>query len=217
MDKVILGNSFELIQDVIKSVNNPCIVTDPPFNVGYHYDSYKDKKDEYEYYSDLSGMFELCPSVVVHYPEALYKLSYRMGAFPMRVVSWVYNSNTNKQHRDIAYFNIEPNFKGLGEFKNPNDKRIKERIAKGLKPRGYDWIYCNQVKNVSKEKTEHPCQMPLEVMSYILSSLPKDITVIDPFAGSGTTLVAAKKLNMDYIGIEMSEKYIDIIKERLNF
>ena len=151
MQKVILGDSFEIIRNIIGEVKNPIIVTDPPFNIGYHYDEYNDKKNEVDYFSDLGEMFQLCPSVVIHYPEPLYKISFEMGMFPERVVSWVYNSNTGKQHRDIAYFNVVPNFKGLGEYKNPNDKRIKERIAKGLKPRGYDWIYCDQVKNVSKE------------------------------------------------------------------
>lgn len=216
MNKVLVGDSFELIRDIVQEVENPVIVTDPPFNVGYHYDEYKDKKNEDDYYSELGEMFQLCPSVIIHYPEPLYKIAYRMGMFPERVVSWVYNSNTAKQHRDIAYFNITPNFKGLGEYKNPTDKRIKERIAKGLKPRGYDWIYCNQVKNVSKDKTEHPCQMPIEVMDYIVASLPKNITIVDPFAGSGTTLLAAKKAGVPYVGIEMSEKYVEIIQKRLD-
>lgn len=216
MNKVLVGDSFELIRDIVQEVKNPVIVTDPPFNVGYHYDEYKDKKNDDDYYSELGEMFQLCPSVIIHYPEPLYKIAYQMGMFPERVVSWVYNSNTAKQHRDIAYFNITPDFKGLGEYKNPTDKRIKERIAKGLKPRGYDWIYCNQVKNVSKDKTEHPCQMPIEVMDYIVASLPKNITIIDPFAGSGTTLLAAKKAGVPYVGIEMSEKYVEIIQKRLD-
>lgn len=216
MNKVLVGDSFELIRDIVQEVENPVIVTDPPFNVGYHYDEYKDKKNEDDYYSELGEMFQLCPSVIIHYPEPLYKIAYQMGMFPERVVSWVYNSNTARQHRDIAYFNITPDFKGLGEYKNPTDKRIKERIAKGLKPRGYDWIYCNQVKNVSKDKTEHPCQMPIEVMDYIVASLPKNITIIDPFAGSGTTLLAAKKAEVPYVGIEMSEKYVEIIQKRLD-
>ena len=215
MQKVILGDSFELIRDIIREVKNPIIVTDPPFNIGYHYDEYNDRKKEDDYFSDLGEMFQLCPSVVIHYPEPLYKIAYEMGMFPERVVSWVYNSNTGKQHRDIAYFNVTPNFKGLGEYKNPNDKRIKERIAKGLKPRGYDWIYCDQVKNVSKDKTEHPCQMPIKVMDYIIATLPKESTIIDPFAGSGTTLLAAKNAGLDYVGIEMSEKYVEIINNRL--
>lgn len=41
--------------------------------------------------------------------------------------------------------------------------------------------------------------------------------LIDPFAGSGTTLVAAKQASIDYIGIEIEPSYIDIIEKRLNY
>ena len=41
--------------------------------------------------------------------------------------------------------------------------------------------------------------------------------VIDPFAGSGTTLLAAKHLGRGYLGIEIEKKYVEIIRERLNY
>ena len=76
----------------------------------------------------------------------------------------------------------------------------------------------NQVKNVSKNKTgnKHPCVMPLEVMERIIGILPNDITIIDPFMGSGTTGVACKKLNRNFIGIELDKNYFDIAKERID-
>jgi DNA modification methylase len=40
--------------------------------------------------------------------------------------------------------------------------------------------------------------------------------VLDPFAGSGTTLLAARDLNRNYIGIEMNSDYCEIIKQKLN-
>jgi DNA modification methylase len=46
--------------------------------------------------------------------------------------------------------------------------------------------------------------------------LPEDIVIIDPFAGSGTTLLAAKNCGHEYVGIEISEQYCQICKERLN-
>ena len=203
---VIHGNSFELVADVLAEVENPVIVTDPPFNIGYHYDEYRDRKSADAYYAELAELLGMCPAVVVHYPEPLFKLAYQMGRFPERVLSWVYNSNTAKQHRDVAYFGIAPCFDGLGEYKNPTDKRIAARIAAGKRPRGYDWLYCNQVKNVSREKTEHPCQMPLEVMAYIVRTLPEDATIVDPFCGSGTTGVAAVQHGRRFVGIARSPK-----------
>lgn len=88
-----------------------------------------------------------------------------------------------------------------------------------LRARGanlYDWWNINQVKNVSKEKTAHPCQMPLEVMRNIIGILPKDCLVIDPFMGSGTTGVACKEIGVDFIGIELVPEYYEIAKERIN-
>ena len=79
----------------------------------------------------------------------------------------------------------------------------------------YDWWNINQVKNVSKEKTLHPCQMPLEVMENIIGILPKDAIIVDPFMGSGTTGVACKELGRDFIGIEIDKQYFDIANERI--
>lgn len=190
--KVLNGDCRQYLPEIVRGVSNPIIVTDPPFNVGYHYDEYADNMDDGEYYDMLAGLFALCPFVVIHYPEALYRIAHRTGRLPDRVVSWVYNSNTPRQHRDIAYFGVIPCFDGLGEYKNPTDKRIAARIADGKKARGYDWIYCDQVKNVSKEADGHPCQMPLAVMLHIVGSLPKDATIIDPFAGGGYDFACRK-------------------------
>lgn len=196
------------------------IVTDPPFNIGYHYKTYKDNLKEEEYIEFLETIFT-CRNykglVVIHYPESLYKIAFQIGMFPEKVVSWVYNSNTGKQHRDIAFFGIKPDFSKVRQpYKNPNDKRIKERIAKGYKgAKLYDWWDINQVKNVSKEKTKHPCQMPLEVMERIIGILPEDCLIIDPFMGSGTTGVACKKLKRDFIGCEIDEEYFNLCVERI--
>lgn len=197
-----------------------CIVTDPPFNVGYHYNSYKDNMKENDYYNFLNKIFTMynIPFVVIHYPESLYKISFETKTMPEKVVSWVYNSNTAKQHRDIAFFKIKPNFEKVRQpYKNLNDKRIKERIERGIRGgRLYDWWEINQIKNVSKEKTEHPCQMPLEVMTNIIGILPEDYVIFDPFSGSGTTALACKDLKRDFVGCEIDEKYYKIAKERID-
>lgn len=107
-------------------------------------------------------------------------------------------------------------------YKNPNDKRIQERIKRGcLGAKLYDWWNINQVKNVSKEKTNHPCQMPLEVMTNIIGILPYDAIIIDPFMGSGTTGVAVQEMNKiqnanrEFVGIEIDEEYYNIAKQRI--
>jgi DNA modification methylase len=91
-----------------------------------------------------------------------------------------------------------------------------QRIADGKSARLYDWWEINQVKNVSKEKTSHPCQMPLEVMKRIVGILPSDYTIVDPFMGSGTTGLACKLLNRNFIGIEKSAEYFEIAQSRIS-
>jgi DNA modification methylase len=128
----------------------------------------------------------------------------------------VYNSNTGKQHRDIAFYGVKPEFVNRGEeYKNPKDKRVMKLIARGRKPRLYDWWNINQVKNVSKDKTAHPCQMPIEVMQNIIKTLPDNYTVVDPFMGSGSTGIACKNTGRNFIGIELDEEYFEIAKERI--
>lgn len=193
------------------------LVSDVPFNIGYGYASYKDSLPEEEYLAMLKEVFDRgLPFVLIHYPESLYKISSYLKVNPIRVCSWVYNSNTGRQHRDVAFFNVKPNFSQVAQpYKNPTDKRIQKRIAEGKTCKLYDWWNINQVKNVSKEKTAHPCQMPIGVMKNIVGVLPKGSLIIDPFMGSGTTGVACKELGYDFVGIEIDNSYFDIAKGRL--
>jgi DNA modification methylase len=68
----------------------------------------------------------------------------------------------------------------------------------------------------AKEPRFHPTQKPLAVMTWALSQAPADTkTVLDPWMGSGTTLVAAKLAGLTAIGIEREEKYCKIAVNRL--
>ena len=224
---LLQGDCSKVLPDILKAdtqlSSRAIIVTDPPFNIGYKYNTYKDKMDEQQYYEQLGALVKSLPSVVIHYPENLYRLSFEIQKIPTRVISWVYNSNTPRQHRDIAFFDTVPDFNKVRQpYKNLNDKRIKERIANGSTgAKLYDWFNINQVKNVNKEKTAHPCQMPLQVMENIIGVLPDDAIIIDPFMGSGTTGEAVKTMNVKqnvqrgFIGIELDESYYAIALNRL--
>lgn len=210
------GDNLDVLQSLQLELDRCIFVTDPPFNVGYHYNEYQDKMEEKDYYKWLVEIFGTHKHVVIHYAESLYRYSHYAHQTPEKVVSWVYNSNTGKQHRDIAFFNVKPDFRKVSQpYKNPNDKRIAKRIAEGKEARLYDWWRVNQVKNVSAEKTAHPCQMPLEVMENIIGILPEGYTIVDPFMGSGTTALACIKHGRKFIGIELSADYYEISKERI--
>lgn len=208
--------------EILSRLNLPpnfIFVTDPPFNIGYKYKTYRDNREEPEYLSWLVSIIGNRPSVLIHYPEMLFKIARALDRFPERVISWCYNSNTARQHRDIAFFGVKPVMKQVTQpYKNPNDKRIKKRLSMGYAGAAmYDWFVVNQVKNVSKTKDgiNHPCTMPVEVMERIVGVLPKGVTVIDPFMGAGTTGIACKKLGYDFIGIELDNDYFRIAEERI--
>jgi len=207
------GKVEELLYSSIETEGS-VLISDPPYNVGYHYDDCEDRMDEESYFKFMAAVFSEA-AVLIHYPEAMYRIAKAMDRFPERVVAWVYPSNTPRQHRSVAWFGCKPDFRLDGQdYKNPTDPRIAERIAAGKRARLYDWWEINQVKNVSSEKTEHPCQIPVELMERIIRiTVPKK--VIDPFAGSGTTLLAAANLGVPSVGIEMSERYCEIIAKRI--
>jgi DNA modification methylase len=196
---------------------NGLTITDPPYNQGYKYSNYKDRLKINEYIDLLKSI--KTPCVLIHYPEETINILSKCFNDCQQVVTWVYNSNTGKQSRLISWWGCKPNFSKVTQpYKNPKDKRIKDLLEKGKTgAKLYDWWEIQQVKNVSKEKTEHPCQIPEELIKrIILTTANKNDIIIDPFAGSGTTLKVAKDLGYKYIGFEIDENYCKIINKRLN-
>ena len=183
--KLIHGDCFDELKK-IDFFDDMCIVTDPPYNIGFNYNQYKDNLPKEIYLEQLSSLIENFPTVIINYPENICELSAFSGYVPNEIVTWIYNSQFPKQSRAIAFFNVQIDFKKLIQpYKNPNDKRIKKLIENGKKGcASYDWWEIQQVKNVSKEKTEHPCPVPLKLMKNILTILSDEYqTIIDPFMG----------------------------------
>ena len=79
------------------------------------------------------------------------------------------------------------------------------------------WTDISPIVPWSKERVKHPTQKPLSLMERIVKIYSNQAdTVLDPFMGSGTTLVAAKKLSRKYIGADIILNYYKICIERLN-
>ena len=68
---------------------------------------------------------------------------------------------------------------------------------------------------IAREGSVHPTQKPIALMKWCLGFLPKAETILDPFMGSGTTLVACAKLGRKGIGIELDEDYFNIACKRV--
>jgi len=78
------------------------------------------------------------------------------------------------------------------------------------------FFYCAKASNKEKGNTTHPTVKPVELMKYLIKLVcPPYGTVLDPFAGTSTTGLAAKQLNINYIMIEKEKEYYDFSKERL--
>ena len=193
-------------------------ITDPPYNQGYAYNEYKDRMSEDDYIDLLSKI--PMPCVIIYYPEETINLLPKaLKVKCEQVVCWVYNSNTGKQSRLISWWGCKPDFRKVRqEYKNLKNKRIIARIAEGKTgAKLYDWWEVNQVKNVSKEKTEHPCQIPEEIIKrIILTTAKENDLIIDVFGGSGTTSKVANDLGYSTITYEIDKKYINIINNRIS-
>lgn len=78
-------------------------------------------------------------------------------------------------------------------------------------------VYISSANRDDKDKFEHPTIKPMQIIkNLIINSSNESDIVLDCFAGSGTTLVAAKDLGRHYIGFEIDKKWYDIAKNRLN-
>jgi site-specific DNA-methyltransferase (adenine-specific) len=76
--------------------------------------------------------------------------------------------------------------------------------------------WCGAFKDSERgQRAMHPTQKPVALMSWCMRKLEDGATILDPFMGSGTTLVAAKLLNRNAVGIEISKEYCAIAEDRL--
>jgi site-specific DNA-methyltransferase (adenine-specific) len=90
------------------------------------------------------------------------------------------------------------------------------------KPKDEQWYkYPTNILNIAKDDkrngTQHPTQKPIALFEYLLKTYSNEnMTIFDPCMGSGTTGVACKNLNRNFIGIEKDENYFKIAEQRIN-
>lgn len=237
--KILIGDCIDVMKK-IPSNSIDLIITDPPFNIGKDYGGvYEDKKEFSEYIEWCKKWLTECIRLLkptgslylFNYPENnAYILPFLQEKMVFkRWMTWHYPTNTGHsksnftrtQHSILfctktknATFNRD---EVAEPYKNPTDKRIIERLKNGSKGRApYDVFQFNLVKNVSKDKTPHPCQIPVPLIKiFIKASSREGEVVMDPFAGSFSTCAAAKELNRKYIGIEINPEYAKIGEHRL--
>jgi site-specific DNA-methyltransferase (adenine-specific) len=94
--------------------------------------------------------------------------------------------------------------------------RPQHAEAEGYFDQATDVWHVRREAGTFKGRVGHVCQMPVAVLERIVKALsnPGDV-VLDPFCGTGTTLVAARQLGRRYLGIELCEETAELTKRRL--
>jgi site-specific DNA-methyltransferase (adenine-specific) len=240
LNQVYLGDVLDLLRQLPdKSVD--MVYSDADYNVGIRYNdtSYTVKFNDYiDWYVELTreSMRVLKDDgniFLINYPKqnAYLRVKYLDDAcYEVSDYVWIYNTNvghTPKRfttaHRSILHGRKTKDNKFYKDqvavpYQNPNDKRIKQNIANGSKGRmPYSWMYHDLVKNVSKEKTFHACQIPQKLAENLILSCtqPQDIVLV-LFGGSGSEIDICRRLERQFISAELEPKYHAMIQDRLS-
>jgi DNA modification methylase len=199
-------------RNLIETLPDGFIVTDPPYNIGFKYDTYQDHLSDAEYIETISSLKRFKKIAIIQYPEEMQRLIVPALGPPDHTSVWCYNSNTNRRFRLINWYGVIPDYSRIKQpYKNPTDRRVRQLIAEGNTGASlYEWWDDIQiVKNVSIEKGNHPCPVPERLMKRIITlGAEREEIILDPFAGELTTLKAAKELGFKAIGVELSKSYI---------
>ena len=225
----------------LPSASIDCAFADPDYNVGVSYNdvTYRRKFEEYidwcvnwasetlRILKDDGNFF------IINYPKNNAYLRTRYLDDACQTVNeyvWTYNTNVghakNKfttAHRTILHATKSKNNRFFKDqvaqpYKKPTDHRIKENLRHGSRCRmPYSWLYFDLVKNVSREKTFHSCQIPqsLSELLFRASTQTGDLVLVH-FGGSGAELEVCKRLGRDFVSAEIDEKYHQMILDRLN-
>ncbi len=240
LNKVFNKDVLELLK-AIPDNSLDMVYGDPDYNVGINYSGKKFTKKWNEYidwYIELTkeSLRVLKPTgnlFMLNYPKqnAYMRVKYLDdAAFRVNEYVWVYNTNIGHSpkkfttaHRSILHATKSKDnsfFKNnvAVPYLNPTDKRIIKRMENGEKGRmPYSWFYFDLVKNVSKDKTIHACQIPLPLVEMLIKSCTQEgDSVFVLFGGSGSEVVLTKNLKRNYISCEIHKEYYEMILDRLN-
>lgn len=240
LNKIICGDCIEVLSRVAKPFAD-LIFSDPPFNIGYKYDKYQDKKKRDAYIAWTKDWMSACKKVLKphgsfyiaigdEYAANVKIIADELGLFMRNWIIWHYTfgqQTKNKfarAHTHIFYFVRNEKHFTFNDHavRVPSDRQLtyNDRRAnpKGKMPNDV-WHEFSRVCGTFNERQGwHPCQMPENLLKRIIaaSSNPEDC-VLDPFSGSGTTAAAAYQLGRNYVGIEISQQYVENALERLAY
>ncbi len=238
LNKIICGDCIEVLSKVGEPFAD-LIFADPPFNIGYKYDKYYDKVKSKNYIAWTKEWMSVCEKVLKphgsfyiaigdEYAANVKVIADELGLFMRNWIIWHYTFGQQmkkkfaRSHTHIFYFVKDKENFTFNDYavRVPSDRQLmyndKRANPVGKMPDDV-WDGYPRVCGTFKERTGwHPCQMPESLLKRIIAVSSKTgDCVLDPFSGSGTTLAAAKQLGRNYVGVEISQKYVANAKKRL--
>ena len=154
--------------------------------------------------------FKLRNRIIWHFEHGLHSNKKFSGRY--ETIMWF--TKSDDYFFDFDDIRVPQKYPGKVGYKGKNKGKYTGNI-KGKNPSDV-WIFPN-VKSTHKEKTIHPCQFPIELAErLVLSMSKKNDLVVDPYAGVGTTIIAALKNKRRAAGSEILKKYVNITKKRIN-
>jgi DNA modification methylase len=171
------------------------VLTDPPYNLGLSYGVHDDSQDPADYEAWSREWFALLPAHerLVLFPGLSNLALWCRIISPTAIGCWHIPGNPGRGF-PWSFVEWEPFLYVGGFMGGSNVLRYPVTIQKGV--------------------GEHPCPKPLDLFRKLISRTKAD-KVLDPFVGSGTSMLAAKLEGVSAIGIEINERYCEIAANRL--
>ena len=243
LNRITQGDCLELLSK-IPSESVDITFADPPFNLKKGYNSYKDSLKLQEYLDwcekwilEMVRVTKPTGSIFVHnIPKWLtyYSTFLNKQADFKHWISWdaptaPMGKTLQPGHYGILFYAKDCKQLNFHEIRYPHKRARKSNILakdyggkKGLLhpfgPLVSDvWTDIHRIKH-NKFRDEHPCQLPIHLLErIILMSTDENDIVLDPFSGTGTTAIAAKRLGRQFIGFELDDNYVDITNKKLEY
>lgn len=220
------------------------IITSPPYNVGKDYDKHVDTMSRDEYNSLMRDVFEKCYKVLVpggricvNCPSCImqttgskyafmavdiHNILAEVGFLPREWIFWVKKYIFFERRTSWGSWMSSrcPAVRDLGEFiivmhKEKTELDGDEKMIDITKEEFLKFTYNCWEFQPETDHSKHPTPFPEELPYRLLKLYSyKGNIVLDPFVGSGTTCLVAKKLGRKSIGIDISEKYLDYARLR---